>query len=216
MNSLTSTARTQAVFAAIVLLLSLAAPVAAGPLEDATAAYNRGDYATVLRLLRPLADQGDARAQAGLGVMYANGQGVPQNSAEALKWYRLAADRGKTGAQYNLGVMYANGQGVPQNYAEALKWYRLAADRGDADAQSNLGVMYANGQGVPQNSAEALKWYRLAADQGQAAAQYNLGVMYAMAGGCRRISSAHTCGTTCQPRRAFKMLPETETSFQRA
>ena len=66
----TSTAWTRAAFAAIVLLLSLAAPVAAGPLEDAAAAYSRGDYATALRLLRPLADQGDAVAQNYLGVMY--------------------------------------------------------------------------------------------------------------------------------------------------
>ena len=71
----TSTAWTRAAFAAIVLLLSLAAPVAAGPLEDATAAYDRGDYATALRLLRPLADQGDASAQFNLGVMYDNGRG---------------------------------------------------------------------------------------------------------------------------------------------
>ena len=59
----TSTVWARAAFAAIVLLLSLAAPVAAGPLEDANAAYYRGDYATALRLLRPLADQGDAIAR---------------------------------------------------------------------------------------------------------------------------------------------------------
>ena len=73
-------------------------------------------------------------------------KGVPQDYAEALKWYRLAADQGDASAQYNLGVMYAEGRGVPQDYAEALKWYRLAADQGYADAQFNLGVMYANGQ----------------------------------------------------------------------
>jgi hypothetical protein len=41
-------------FAAVILLLSFAAPVAARPLEDATAADERGDYATALRLLREL------------------------------------------------------------------------------------------------------------------------------------------------------------------
>ena len=67
---------------------------------------------------------------------------MPQNYAEAVKWYRLAADQGDASAQYNLGVMYANGQGVPQNHAEAVKWYRLAADQGNASAQFNLGDMY--------------------------------------------------------------------------
>ena len=74
--------------AIISLLLSLAAPVAAGPFEDAAAAYGKGDYTTALRLLHPLADQGMAKAQIILGVMYANGQGVSQNQVEAMKWYR--------------------------------------------------------------------------------------------------------------------------------
>jgi TPR repeat protein len=64
--------------AAIFLALSLTAPVVAGPFEDAT--YERGDYATALRLFCPLADQGDADAQYNLGVMYDEGRGVAQNA----------------------------------------------------------------------------------------------------------------------------------------
>ena len=59
-------------------------------------------------------------AQYNLGVMYENGRGVPQNDAEAVKWYRKAAEQGLASAQNNLGVMYANGEGVPQNDAEAV------------------------------------------------------------------------------------------------
>lgn len=135
--------------AAIILVLSLVAPVTAGPLEDAVAAYDRGDYATALRLLRPLASQGNALAQTFLGMMYYDGD-VPQNYAEAAKWLRLAADQGAPMAQTYLGVMYNLGRGVPQNNTEALKWYRLAADRGEANAQLNIGVMYFKGQGVPE------------------------------------------------------------------
>ena len=64
-----------------------------------------------MKWYRLAADQGDAGAQYNLGVMYDNGQGVPQNYAEAVKWYRLAADQGDASAQYNLGVMYDNGRG---------------------------------------------------------------------------------------------------------
>jgi TPR repeat protein len=128
--------------AAVLLVLSFAAPVAAGPIENATAAYDRGDYATALRLLRPLADQGNAIAQSNLGRMYDKGQGVPQDFAEAVKWYRKAADQGLAIAQNVLGFMYDKGQGVPQDYAEAIKWFRKAADQGNAIAQTNLGVMY--------------------------------------------------------------------------
>jgi hypothetical protein len=80
-------------FAAVVLLLSFAAPVAAGPLEDATAADDRGDYAAALLLLRELADQGNARAQFKLGGMYDDGRGVAQNDAEALTTRQLQIRR---------------------------------------------------------------------------------------------------------------------------
>ena len=91
------------------------------------------------------------------------GQGVPQDYAEAARWYRIAADQGHADAPYDLGLMYQKGQGVPQDYAAAMKWYRIAAEQGDADAQNNLGVMYDFGQGVPQDYVHAHKWYNLAA-----------------------------------------------------
>jgi uncharacterized protein len=47
--------------------------VFAGPLEDGQAAYNRGDYATALKLFRPLAEQGNADAQNNLGWLYERG-----------------------------------------------------------------------------------------------------------------------------------------------
>ena len=135
----------RAIVAAIIMVLSFAAPVAAGPLEDAIAAHNRRDYATALQLYRPLAEQGNAIAQTNLGVMYNNGQGVPKDFAEAAKWYRKAADQGRATAQNNLGSMYRNGEGVPQSDAEAMRWYRKAADQGHASAQFNLGFMYDKG-----------------------------------------------------------------------
>jgi TPR repeat protein len=60
---------------------------------------------------------------------------VPQDYAEAVKWFRKAADQGDAKAQLNLGFAYNTGQGVPQSSAEAVKWYRLAADQGYAGAQ---------------------------------------------------------------------------------
>ena len=59
--------------------------------------------------------------------MYANGQGVEQDYAQAARWYRLAAEQGLAYSQYNLGLMYANGQGVGQDYVQAYMWYDLAA-----------------------------------------------------------------------------------------
>ena len=123
---------------------------------------------------RPLAEAGSSTAQTLLGFMYWNGQGVPQDHAEAVKWYRKATKYGYAAAQNNLGVMYERGQGVPQDYAEALKWYRRAAAQGHALAQHTLGLMYAGGQGVTRDFVEALKWFDIAASrlpQGQEAAK---------------------------------------------
>ncbi|TSA48741.1 MAG: sel1 repeat family protein, partial [Nitrosomonadales bacterium] len=152
---------------------------ATAPFNDAAAAYNEGDYVQAIKILRPLAAQGNPIAQFGLGWMYAHGQGVTQDYPAAVQWYRLAAAQGNAGAQFNLGWMYANGQGVTRDYPVALQWYRLAAARGSADAQFNLGWMYEHGQGVIHDYQEALQWYRLAAAQGLAVAQNHLGVKYA-------------------------------------
>ena len=92
-----------------------------------------------------LAERGFAASQTLLGVMYYLGEGVPENKAEAARWYRLAAEQGDVNAQYELGTMYLNGEGVPENDAEAVKGYRLAAEQGDASAQSNLRGMSAYG-----------------------------------------------------------------------
>jgi len=72
---------------AVLLCVAPTTPALAGPLEDDAS----GDYATALRLLKPLAEQGLADAQFNLGVMYATGRGVPQDDVRAHMWYNLAA-----------------------------------------------------------------------------------------------------------------------------
>jgi TPR repeat protein len=135
------------------------------PADAAYAAYQKGDQATALRRLRPVAEQGDARAQSLLGLIYYTARGPARNDAEAVKWFRLAASQGDVAAQFRLGLMYSEGQGVPQDHAEAAKWYQLAADRGYAQAQYNLGLAYAAGEGVPQDNVMAHMWLNLAVAQ---------------------------------------------------
>ncbi len=84
--------------ATVLLSLSFAIPVLAGPLEDANAAIKRRDYPTAVRLIRPLAEQGNANAQYNLGVLYDNGLGVPQDRVRAYMWLNLAAMQGRESA----------------------------------------------------------------------------------------------------------------------
>lgn len=137
------------------LLLVASSWASAGFLEG-HAAYGRGDYQTALKEFRPLAEAGVARAQYGLGVMYDNGEGVPQDYAEALRWYRKAAEQGGASAQYNLGNLYRRGQGVPQDYIEAHKWFNLSAVAGDADAVNNRDLVEKKMTGAQIAEAQKL------------------------------------------------------------
>ena len=74
----------------------------AGPWEDGMASYNRGDYAPAIRLFRPLAEQGNAKAQRVLGVMYRRGEGVKRSSVRAFIWFSRAAARGDATARVEM------------------------------------------------------------------------------------------------------------------
>jgi TPR repeat protein len=81
--------------AALILSLSLfllPSPAFAGPVEDGIAAFNSRDYDGALKILRPLAEQGDPAAQYQLGYMYLYGQGLPKNYAEAWFWLTIASN----------------------------------------------------------------------------------------------------------------------------
>ncbi|MDQ0503321.1 tetratricopeptide repeat protein [Xanthobacter agilis] len=93
------------------------------------ALYAKGDYMAAARLLTRLAEAGDARAQAMLGLLYEYGHGVPQDFAVAAWWYGCAAERGDANGQYLLGRLYDKGRGVPQDVVLAQKWLILAAAR---------------------------------------------------------------------------------------
>jgi TPR repeat protein len=126
-------------------------------LEDCAAAYERQDYSAALQLCRPLAEQGDARAQLSLGGMYYNDQGVQQGYSEAAKWTRKAAEQGYTPAQAHLGVLYWNGQGVQQDVVLAYMWLSLAsANEPDAVRERDL----AASQMTPDEIAEAQRLAR--------------------------------------------------------
>jgi len=155
--------KTSLLVLAILYFLAASSFAASSPFDDAVAAYERGDYVQAMKLFRQLAERGHQWAQRRLGLIYAEGKGVPQDYQEAVKWYRLAAAQGNVPAQYSLGLAYEKGQGVPQDYQEAVKWYRIAAAQGNQFAQINLGVMYSNGTGVWQDFVRGYMWFTLAA-----------------------------------------------------
>ena len=111
-----------------------------------------------------------------LGWCYANGEGVPQDFQEAVKWYRKAAEQGHADAQNNLGNRYYKGDGVMRNLVEAYKWFSLASAQGNEIAKKNvqmcrshrwMGVAYSM---TPDQIAEAEKLTREFKPQKESAA----------------------------------------------
>ncbi len=158
-----------------------------------------------INALKILAAGGDAVAQFNLGMCYADGQGVAQNYAEAVKWYRKAAVQGHAIAQNNLGVCYKNGQGVAKNQLQAMKWYTQAAEQGYAVAQCNLGVCYYQSEFY----TEAAKWIRKAAEQGNARGEFFLGILYAEGKGVPKNENAAIQWLTKAAKKGFKAAQDT-------
>ena len=157
------------------LLVALSVNMAmAGDFEDGLAASQGQDFATALKIWKPLAAQGNARAQHNLGFMYERGEGVPQDYAEAARWYKLAVAQGVARSQVNLGLLYFEGQGVRQDYSETIRLFKLAAAPGKDTPSSNYGI----GVGTATDAIRAAAGEPELEGQDAARAKYNLGYMY--------------------------------------
>jgi ATP-dependent protease ClpP protease subunit len=109
--------------ALLVAAILLARVAIAGPLEDALAANQRGDYEAAYRLFSPLAVQGNATAQLNLGDLFEKGLGVAQDYVQAARWYLKAAEQDDMQAQYNVAVLYEKGTGLALDLEMARYWY---------------------------------------------------------------------------------------------
>ena len=136
--------------------------------------------------LRAAALSGNPSAAYEVAVRFAEGRGVPQNSAEAAHWLDLAAKKGFAPAQFRLGGLYEKGVGVKKDLAMARDLYRAAAAQGHAKAMHNLAVLYAEGIDGSSDYHSAAEWFRKAADHGITDSQYNLGILYARGIGVER------------------------------
>ena len=110
--------------------------------QQGLTAYEQSNYQTAFKLWLPLAEQGDAQAQGGLGMMYERGLGVKQDDFEAVNWYRKAAEQGDADAQAILGFLYLLGErGVQVNKSLAKEWFGKACDNGDQNGCEYYGKL---------------------------------------------------------------------------
>jgi len=124
---------------ASLMLMAIAGVAVAGPLEDGRAAFNRGDYATALRLWYSLADFGNAQAQNNIAIMYRDGLGVPRNYDEAYRLLNFAISKELPEAEYTLADLLAR-PWARQDLKSSLFWMRRAASHGYVPAQKLVGT----------------------------------------------------------------------------
>jgi len=116
--------------------------------------------------LQKKAEQGDAEAQAQLGVLYSTGIQTPRDLDAAFNWYQKSADQGNSLGQYNLAFMYIRGTGVKEDLAKGRELLKLASDQGFDKAKFDLGYMYLQGIGGDQDSDKGMTLIREAAYAG--------------------------------------------------
>lgn len=150
---------------AVAALMAVAAPSFADG-KAGLKAYEQGDFATALREFMPLAEAGQASAQAAVGQMYLNGEGVPQDAAQAAIWLEKAAEGGNARARYQIGNMYAAGMGVPADDMKASYYLIKAANQNMAVAQLAMAQRFYHGQGVPKDMVQSFLYAALSAKQG--------------------------------------------------
>ena len=150
-------------------------PAYADQLSNGLAAADHGDFQTALRILRPLAEQGNPSAQIELGDFYRLGVGgVQRSNNDAIKWYARSARQGNEEALNLLVDVYDK----KKDYAKAIEWLKQGASRGYAGVQFRLAQRYETGLGVKQDYAESAIWFRKADENGDPIAASYLGVLY--------------------------------------
>lgn len=158
--------RATALSAALLLGAALlgAAPAAAADagFAEARQALRQGDHETARAIWSALAEEGEAEAQFGLGLLHDLGLGMPADPERAYRWYAAAARQGHPEAQLNVAIMREQGIGVPVDAARALVWYSRAAASGQDRARYNLGEIYRNGDIAARDLRLAGAWYAAA------------------------------------------------------
>ena len=196
--------RTRAVAAGLLCVAAWSA--SAADLERGMDAYEHGDYATALAEFRPLAAQGDARAQAKYARMMALGQGMPVDLTQSLAWYKKSAAQGDAEGQYGLAYSYAHGEGVAADIDRAVALLQKADAQGYHRATRFLGEIRAGAFGERhQDLPQARALFERAADAGDEAAKLNLGLML-----------INGQGGAADPERAIPLLEAQAASYPEA
>lgn len=174
----------------VAVLIAFASSTRADDLDDAQSAMQRQDFSTALKLLRPLAEAGNPRAQFGLGLLLFTGKGVRRDAAQGFKSISVAAEGGVVDAQAFLAlVLMVPDSGAAQDEDAAFMWATKVANAGNQSGNTLLGIAYLRGYGVVADARKAVAFFQQStsgADPFATMAQYELGLMLLVGSGAER------------------------------
>lgn len=163
---------------------SLASLQTDAAIPDAAAEFGLGvyyvftkDYPQSITWFKKSADQHFVGGYYGLGKAYACGKGVPEDQAQAMRFYLQAAELPE--ADMRIGDMYLYGSGVKQDRTQAMNWYEKAAKAGSIEADIELGDLYQSNTSPGRDDGRAVQWYSKAAEAGDATGEAMMGLLYA-------------------------------------
>jgi hypothetical protein len=161
-----------------------------GDLIPGFEALQEKDLSRAIKLLLPLAEQGDPHAQFLLAGCCRGGPDREPDPAEEARWLRRAAEQAHAGAQRELAELLKKGTPGPAQLAEAATWFQKAADQGDSFAMQALSDLFLHGNGVGKSLSAASRWLKMAAEAGNVFAQKELAGRLARGFGVRKNLAA--------------------------
>ena len=109
----------------LVLLIITPLVAYASQLNEGIQAFERQDYQASYKVLLPLAEKGDGKAQYYVGEMLVGGMGVSSNIDKGVYWLEQSVSNRNHMAAKTLGKMYLSGFGVPMDTEKGTKYFAL-------------------------------------------------------------------------------------------
>ena len=131
-------------------------------LESGIAAFETKNFAHAIKLLSPIADEGNADAMYRMAIMLQNGLGCVADENKAFRYMGDAATKGLPLAQHAYGFMFFEGECTKKDIIQSIEWFTKAAEQGLAGSATTLAMIYEEGKMIPQDLEKAKFWYKKA------------------------------------------------------
>jgi TPR repeat protein len=140
------------------------------------------DYAKISEWFIQSAEQGHAKAQYNLGLLYLGGMGVDKDLTRSIEWFTKSATQGEKDAQYLLGILYLNDTNVArEDIAAIFQVISEAAEQNNTQAKFALGLLFLMGLDnikIDGDAEMAFMWLKKSAEQGNITTQTIIGMCY--------------------------------------